>query len=228
MLFIGIALLAAVGLALLVAADAGSLIGFTQDQTGRLLPWVILLVILGASLFARRMRVGQLFGGMAIWAVIFLVAAGGYTYRFEIAGIANRVIGELAPEAAIVSADGESVLFRRGLRGSFFLQAHVNDRPVRMIFDTGASAVVLTLDDARAAGIDVDRLRFGVPVQTANGTGQAAIVTLDEIDIGGIVRHDIRAYVAENGALDTSLLGMSFLETLQRYSVSQDTLELEG
>jgi aspartyl protease family protein len=44
--------------------------------------------------------------------------------------------------------------------------------------------------------------------------------------IGGIERRRIRAFVAEAGALDTSLLGMSFLETLSRYAVSANSLEL--
>lgn len=228
MLFIGIAMAAAAGLALLVAVDAGSLFGLTQDQTGRILPGVILLVVLGASLFARRLPLGRMLGGMAAWAAIFAVAVGGYAYRYEIIGIANRVMGEVAPETATLSQDGQSILFRRGMGGSFFLQTEVNGAPVRMIFDTGASAIVLTVEDARRAGIDTGRLVYGVPVQTANGVSQAAIVTLDEIDVGGIVRRDLRAYVAQEGALDTSLLGMTYLETLTRFSVSQDRLELEG
>ena len=48
------------------------------------------------------------------------------------------------------------------------------------------------------------------------------------MQIGGIVRRNIPAFVADVGALDTSLLGMSFLETLDSYRVSQDLLELKG
>ena len=95
-----------------------------------------------------------------------------------------------------------------------------------MIFDTGASAVVLTLKDARAAGIDTKELNFTIPVSTANGTGRAARVRLDRIEVGGIVREDVVAFVTEAKALETSLLGMTFLETLQRYSVTQNSLEL--
>jgi len=51
-------------------------------------------------------------------------------------------------------------------------------------------------------------------------------VRLDTINIGGIVRRNVRAYIADRGALDTSLLGMTFLETLSRYSVSRDSLQL--
>ena len=35
------------------------------------------------------------------------------------------------------------------------------------------------------------------------------------------------AFVTEDGALETSLLGMTFLETLSRYSVTQNSLELQ-
>ena len=65
-----------------------------------------------------------------------------------------------------------------------------------------------------------------MPVMTANGTGRAAVVELDRIEVGGISRRNVRAFVAEDGALQGSLLGMTFLETLSRYSVAGDKLEL--
>ena len=49
---------------------------------------------------------------------------------------------------------------------------------------------------------------------------------LDRIEVGGIARERITAFVTEPGSLETSLLGMTFLETLSRYSVTQNALEL--
>ena len=63
-------------------------------------------------------------------------------------------------------------------------------------------------------------------VSTANGTGRAAAVTLDRVEVGGIVRNNVRAFVAERDALETSLLGMTYLSTLSRYAVSGNSLEL--
>jgi aspartyl protease family protein len=97
---------------------------------------------------------------------------------------------------------------------------------VPLLFDTGASAVVLSYRDAKRAGIDVDGLSFTMPVMTANGTGRAAVITLNELQIGGIVRRQVRAFIAEDGALQGSLLGMTFLETLSRYSVEGNRLVL--
>jgi aspartyl protease family protein len=226
MLFIGVALAIAIGLALLISADAGSLVGLTQEQTGALVPLVVILIVFAAGMFARRRKFSELFGNLALWAGIFGIALAGYAYRDDLSGVAARVFGELMPGVAVVDEEAGTVTFRSGRDGHFLVTARINGADVRTIFDTGASAVVLTSADARAAGIDTSALRFEVPVSTANGTGRAAVVRLDRIEIGGIVRNNVRAFVAEAAALNTSLLGMTFLETLTRYSVSANSLEL--
>lgn len=226
MLFIGVAIAIAVGIALLISADAGSLVGLTQVQTAQLVPLLVLLIVIAAGIFARRRRFSDLFGSVLLWAGLFGIALVGYAYRDDLSGVAARVFGELMPGQAIVDEAAGTVTFRSGQDGHFQINAGINGADVRLIFDTGASAVVLTSADARRAGIDIDTLRFSVPVSTANGTGRAALVRLDRIEIGGIVRHNIRAFVTEPQALETSLLGMSFLETLSRYSVSSNSLEL--
>lgn len=226
MIFIGIALLFAVGLAALVSSDAGALLGLTQAQTAQLLPLLILLVVFAGGAFGRRRRASELFGAIFLWVAIFGVAALSYSYRDELVGIAGRVAGELRPGVAVVDAERGTATFRRGMGGHFEIAATINGHTTPMIFDTGASAVVLTQADAEAAGIDTSKLRFSIPVSTANGTGQAARVRLDQIEVGGIARQGVLAFVAEQNALETSLLGMTYLETLSRYSVSQNSLEL--
>lgn len=228
MMFIGFALLIAAGLALLISSDAGRLIGLTEQQTGALLPLVILLIVFAGGAFVRRRKVGELFGNLIIWIGIFAVAMTGYAYRDDLSGVASRVFGELMPGAAVVDAESGTVTFRRGRGGHFQIEATINGARIPLIFDTGASAVVLTADDARAAGIDPETLVYDVRVSTANGTGRAASVLLDLIEVGGIERRRIRAFVAEDGALDTSLLGMTFLQTLERYTVSGNSLEFTG
>lgn len=226
MLFIGVAIAIAIGLALLISADAGSLVGLTQQQTAQMVPLLVILIVIAAGVFARRRRFSDLFGSVLVWGGLFGLAMVGYAYRDDLSGVAARVFGELLPGQAIVDESAGTVSFRAGRDGHFQINAEVNGADVRLIFDTGASAVVLTTDDARRAGLDVAALRFSVPVSTANGTGRAALVRLDSIDVGGIERSNVRAFVAEPEALETSLLGMSFLETLTRYSVSSNSLEL--
>jgi aspartyl protease family protein len=226
MMFVGFALLISVGIALLISNDAGSLIGMDQNQTGQLVPLVVILVVLASALFSRRIRFSNMLGSLVLWAGIFGVAAVGYAYRDDLSGVASRVFGELVPGVAQVDREGGTATFRVGRDGHYLVHTRINGAEIPTIFDTGASAVVLTQKDARAAGIDVDKLRYSTPVSTANGTGRAAQVTLDRIEVGGIVRNRIRAFIAEDGALEQSLLGMSFLKTLSRYAVSSNALEL--
>jgi aspartyl protease family protein len=227
MIFIGIALLVAVGLALMISADAGSLVGLSQQQTAQLVPMVILLIVFAGGLFSRRRNASELFGGIVLWVGLFAAAMLGYAYRDELMGVAGRVAGELQPGVAMVDQEAGTAVFRRSFNGHFELNATINGHTTPMIFDTGASAVVLTVADAEAAGIDTRDLRYTVPVATANGRGMAARTQIDSISVGGITRRNITAFVTEAGAMDTSLLGMTFLETLGRYSVTQNSLELQ-
>jgi aspartyl protease family protein len=226
MLFVGIALLVAAGLALAITAGAGSLVGLSEDQTGHVLPLVLVLILVAGGAFARRRPVSELVSGVVLWAGLFALIIVGYSYRTELMGAAARVVGEIAPGQPVDAGKAGEVSFRRGLGGHFQVNAKINGATIPLIFDTGASAMVLTVSDARRAGIDTSHLSFSMPVSTANGTGKAALVHLDRIDIGGIVRTGLRAFITQDSALDTSLLGMTFLETLSRYSVSQDSLQL--
>ena len=54
----------------------------------------------------------------------------------------------------------------------------------------------------------------------------AARIRIDELDVGGIVRRGVSAFVTDANALDRSLLGMTFLETLSQYTVSRNALVL--
>jgi aspartyl protease family protein len=226
MLFVGVALLVAVGIGLLVSADAGSMVGLNQVQFAQLIVLVVLAIVFAAGAFSRRQKFSAIIANVAVWGAIFVASLVGYTYREDIKGVAARVFGELSPTSAIVDSKNGTASFRRGIDGHFLVAATVNGANMPLLFDTGASAVVLSYGDAKKAGIDVAALNFTTPVTTANGTGRAAVVTLDQIDVGGIKRSRVPAFVADRGALDGSLLGMTFLETLSRYSVTGDSLEL--
>ena len=94
------------------------------------------------------------------------------------------------------------------------------------MLDTGASAVVLTQEAAKAAGLPLDFLNYSVKVETANGRTRAAPVTLDRIAVGPIEERAVPALIAQPGQLRTSLLGMSFLNRLQSSEVRGDRLVL--
>lgn len=225
MVFVAFAIVIVIGLALAISTDMGAAVGLSQGQTASLVPLVILLTLF-ASAIVRQHRLREIVSGFAIWIAIGAVLVLGYAYRFELQSMGQRVVSVLQPGTAVIDANTGNVLVSRGFGGSFRVDTQVNGAPVPMIFDTGASAVVLSLGDAEAAGIDTANLSYSVPVQTANGTGWAAPIRIDRLEVGNIIRNGVRAFIVADNALETSLLGMTFLETLSQFTVAQDSLIL--
>jgi aspartyl protease family protein len=180
------------------------------------------LVVIG--LF--RGRFSQAIRAIMIWIAIVLALAVGYTYRFELREVADRVMAEFLPGHA--ATRGRTVEVARGNGGNFVVVMQVNGARTSMILDTGASSVVLTHDAAKAAGLPLEVLSYSVPVDTANGRTRAAPVTLQTIGVGGIVERDVAALIAQPGQLRQSLLGLSFLNRLEGWEVRGDRLLLRA
>jgi len=140
--------------------------------------------------------------------------------------VADRVLAELIPGRA--ATKGRTVEITRGSGGSFAVGAQVNGARVAMVLDTGASAVVLTQEAAKAAGLPLEVLNYSVNVDTANGRARAAPVTLDRVSVGGITERSVPALIAQPGQLRTNLLGMSFLNRLESWEVRGDRLLMRG
>jgi aspartyl protease family protein len=188
---------------------------------------IVLLVFVGsAAVILFRQRFAQALIAALLWVAVALLLLVGYSYRFELRGVADRVLAELIP--GYVITHGRSVELARASSGDFDVTAQVNGARVAMILDTGASSVVLTREDAKAAGLPLEVLAYTANIDTANGRTHAAPVTLDRIAIGGLVERSVDALVAQPGQLRTSLLGMSFLNRLQSWEVRGDRLLLRG
>ena len=103
----------------------------------------------------------------------------------------------------------------------------VIDESLRIIGkDSFSSSVVLSQDDARRVGIDVDNLAFGGFANTANGSVRTAEVWLDEINVGPISTRNFPVSV-NGGDMSFSLLGMEYLNTFDRIEISGGRLMLE-
>ncbi|MGZ5901579.1 MAG: TIGR02281 family clan AA aspartic protease [Reyranella sp.] len=121
-----------------------------------------------------------------------------------------------------------AVQITRGQGGEFTLQARINGVSTPMVVDTGATLVVLTQETARAAGLPLELLTYNVDLETAGGHTKAARLTLDRLAIGNLVERSVPALVVPHGQMKTNLLGMSFLDRLERWEVRPDRLVLHG
>lgn len=196
------------------------------DRSGpRMVALSALLAVLLVSLFFSRPKLGAVLQSVLIWGGLGLVLVLGYSYRGDFPGIGNRLVAVLVPGTAIDQTDGSVVVIRDGTQ-HYRVKARVNGAPATFLVDTGASAVTLTARDARAAGYDLGRLSFTIPVSTANGRAFVAPVRIESLDIGGIRLSDIRAYVSRDGALETSLLGLTALDKLSSWRVEGSKLIL--
>ena len=115
---------------------------------------------------------------------------GGTKIQTVVVDAKNKVLGEARMHAdqleretqerhrnVVGNLDSErSVEIVRGRAGDFQVAAQVNVTRVAMALDTGASAVVLTQEAAKAAGLPLALLNYTVQVDTANGRARAAAV----------------------------------------------------
>jgi aspartyl protease family protein len=199
----------------------------TADDVGAVLVRVAGLALVGgAAISLFRENLAQALRYSLIWGAIALVLVVGYTYRHELADASDRVLAELMPGRTVTR--GRTVELARRQGGDFQVATEVNGTRIGMVLDTGASAVVLTNDAAKAAGLPLEMIKYTVNVETANGRTRAAAVTLDKLAIGGIVERAVPALIAQPGQLKTSLLGMSFLNRLQGWEVRGDKLVMRG
>ena len=63
-----------------------------------------------------------------------------------------------------------------------------------------------------------------MPVSTANGRALVAPVKIGSITIGDTFLRNVRGFVAREGTLDSSLLGMTALDKLHSWRIEGDKL----
>lgn len=224
-----IALIGGAALLLMANNSSGTTLGMANDAFAEAAYYSIWGLVLGAAVLGSGIPLGDFVRNLAVWVMIILALVAGYQYRFELQDVASRVTAGLLPGSPVSGTNAEgrvTVALEKARNGHFEVTGKINGASVNFMVDTGASSIVLSAEDARRAGLDPATLSYTAPVYTANGMAQAALVRLETLRIGDIERHNVRAMVTQEGLLTSSLLGMSFLETLTSFSVSGDKLTL--
>lgn len=184
-----------------------------------------LLVLLGSRLLLfRDVQLKQLANAILIWGAVGLLLVLAYSYRDDLTRLWHRVAGELSPGTAVT--EGRSLRISRARNGHFYADVTINDHPLRLLVDTGATDTVLSQRQARAVGIDTARLDYRLRLSTANGTIRAAPVTVRTLRIGGATLRDIGILVSGARASDVSVLGVGTLNRFRGYQVRDGVLTL--
>lgn len=110
--------------------------------------------------------------------------------------------------------------------GHYWLDAEVNGVPLRFMVDTGATLTTLGAQSASAAGLEPAGDRLPIRMQTANGSIQAQLTTIDELRFGNVAARGLDAVIAPNLG-PTNVIGMNLLSRLKGWRVEDGDLILE-
>ncbi len=166
-------------------------------------------------------------------------------------GVALPIISPVAdPGSPLIPADGEAsaengatlaamtdagepvtwaaeVTIERETDGHFYADVAVNGVPSRMLVDTGASVIALTGDDAAAMGLHWDPNAVAVVAQGASGAVYGVKTRLSSVSLGNFEAREVDAVIIPEG-LGISLLGQSFLSTVDTVEIAGDRMVLEN
>lgn len=118
----------------------------------------------------------------------------------------------------------EGLELRRQPGGHFLAEGRVNGHSLDFVVDTGATAVALTVADARRAGIPVDPSRFQPIGVGASGPVRGQPILIDRVEVAGREARRIPGAVIEG--LQFNLLGQSYLSQLEEVSLRGDRMVL--
>ena len=160
----------------------------------------------------KMLKAGQSYKG------VMLLAAHSRTATLEVDGKTvelgtSRRIGTQyeATKSLVVDIPRDAML-------QYQTSANINGRTVQILVDTGANVVALNSRHAQSLGVDYSA---GTPgrVQTASGSVNAWVVTLQSVDVGGIRVDNVQASVVEGDYPGTILLGMTYLRHVRMQEV---------
>jgi aspartyl protease family protein len=197
----------------------------SSDDTLNATLLVLMMILPLSALMARRIPLKKAAGLAAIWAAVLVagVLIVGLT-RDGVAASWEQLKTVMGNDEQRIT--GDAIRLRMASDGHFWANVRINGIPVHMLVDSGATVTSLSMETAKAAGLDLDQNPIPVQIMTANGAVMARTSSIDRLTIGPIVAKDLRVDVAEEFGT-TNVLGMNFLSRLKSWRVENGWLILE-
>lgn len=191
---------------------------------------VLLWLITTVAVATPDIRVSGLFSGKA------LLQIDGQTRMLSVGETSPEGVKLLACDSqqAEVEVDGQKVVLglskaisskykkperrevriNRGDNGHFETMGRINGKPVKFMVDTGATAIAMSLKEAKRLGINYRKGDVS-QVNTASGISSSISITLDKVSVGGITLRQVQAVILMGDYPQQVLLGNSFLKLLE-------------
>lgn len=194
------------------------------DGQGISLVWaVVMLIVVGSALLARRIPLGQAAKMALAWIAIFAIGLTIYAFRNDIKVFGQRIWYEIDPPDSV--ADGETLRIRKSEDGHFWVNVRINGNEERFLVDSGATVTALSVGAAQRSGVQPGG-GYPMILNTANGPISADRAQAETLIVGTIRRDDMPVVIAEEFG-GTNVLGMNFLSSLSSWGVEGDWLILE-
>lgn len=167
-----------------------------------------LLVINGEN---KLLKAGSSYGGVTLVSAnsrIAVVNIDGKQYELS---MSKRIA------ANFQAAQTSEVRLQPGRGGHYLTPARINSHPVSVMVDTGATAVAMSLPQAKALGIDYRNGQL-IPISTANGYVKGYRVMLSRVTVGTVSVENVEAIVSLSNFPETILLGNSYLNRVKMFT----------
>lgn len=187
------------------------------DRAADLLFYGILLILPLAGLVACRPPLGQTLKMALAWVGIFVVGLmiASQWHRFD--GVPAMLSDQ--------QVSGTETRIRMAEDGHFWADVELDGVRRRMLIDSGATTTALSIDTAKAAGLDLDESPFATVLNTANGVVTARTATVRRMTIGSVTATDL-GIVSSPAFGDADVIGMNFLSRLASWRVEGGILIL--
>ncbi|HUN47584.1 MAG TPA: TIGR02281 family clan AA aspartic protease [Stellaceae bacterium] len=160
----------------------------------------------------------------------------GRTLKLAFVAVGVTVVATLVMSAGVISrlpstgtahAGATSSLFYHATSersipasadGQIHTEAKINDRHIHFRVDQAETQLLLTLNDARAAGLTKSALDYSQRVKTSAGEAPAAPVLIPYMQFGTLTLFNVKAVVVD-ASLPESILGTEFLGRFQSFEM---------
>lgn len=179
--------------------------------------YALLLLLPLSALIARRPPAGATARMALAWVGIFAVGLILVSQRERLPSLGQLLSGQ--------QVSGRETRIKQGQDGHFHVTAAIDGVRRRMLIDSGATTVALSVATAEAIGLDLDESPFPVLLKTANGQVEARRATIKRLTVGSVTATDLAAVVSPAFG-DQDVIGMNFLSRLASWRVEGRTLVL--
>ena len=195
-------------------------------EDGPSLIWgIVMVMLLVASLAARRIAAGQMAKMALAWIAIFAALFVVFSFRFELLSVWERVKSEFSGTAG-QSYIGEAIAIKRQDDGHYWVRTQINGKDVDFMIDSGATTSAVNANTAAETELSLDSSGYPIFIETANGRVMAYRGVAQTFEIGPLQVADHKVVVSESFG-DTNVLGMNFLDSMKSWKVENNVMTLQ-